>query len=116
MQRRALGLEGEAFASRWYEDRGYSIVDRNWRCRQGELDIVARRGRELVVCEVKTRSSGRYGTGAEAVDWRKQRTIRQVTAAYLSRSTSGPVSVRFDVAVVTAGPRGWAIDVIEHAF
>ena len=69
------------------------------------------------MCEVKTRSSDRYGTGAAAVDWRKQRTIRRVTAAYLSqRDGRAPSGIRFDVAVVSPGPHGWAIEVIEHAF
>lgn len=115
--RRALGLEGESFAAAWYERAGYEIVDRNWRCRHGEIDLVVRRARRLVVCEVKTRASSAFGTGAEAVDWRKQRTIRRVTAVYLSeRSERAPSSIRFDVAVVTPAARGWSIEVIESAF
>lgn len=115
--RRSLGIEGEAFAARWYEERGYVVVERNWRCRDGEVDLILQLGRDLVVCEVKTRSSDRYGSGAAAVDWRKQRTIRKVTAAYLwQREGRAPSGIRFDVAVVSAGPRGWSIEVIEHAF
>ena len=115
--RRSLGIEGEEFAARWYERHGYVVAERNWRCRAGEIDLILRRGREVVVCEVKTRSSDRYGTGAAAVDWRKQRTIRRVTAAYLSqREGRAPSGIRFDVAVVSPGPHGWAIEVIEHAF
>jgi putative endonuclease len=114
---RRLGIDGEDVAARWYERQGYRVVDRNWRCREGEIDIVACRGRELVVCEVKTRSSSRFGSGAEAVDWRKQRTIRRVTSVYLSRRQGrAPVGIRFDVAVVTAEGRGYAIEVIQHAF
>ena len=117
MQRRALGVEGEAVAADWYRRNGYEVLDRNWRCRTGEIDLVVSRRRELVVCEVKTRSSDRFGTGAAAVDWRKQQTIRRVTAAYLSSRTGrGPAAIRFDVAVVTPGPHGYSIDVIEHAF
>jgi putative endonuclease len=115
--RRTLGIDGESVAAQWYERQGYSIEARNWRCRAGELDIVATRRGELVVCEVKTRTSTRYGTGAEAVDWRKQRTIRRVTSTYLAaRRDRPPVGIRFDVAVVTAHGRGFEIDVIEHAF
>ena len=115
--RRALGLDGEAVAASWYERNGYVVCDRNWRCRDGELDIIAERDRHLVICEVKTRSSARYGSGAAAVDWRKQRTIRAVTAAYLRQRTGpAPASIRFDVAVVTPGAHGYAIEVIEHAF
>lgn len=115
--RRALGIEGEDLAARWYEQHGYEVVDRNWRCRAGEIDLVVVRRRHLVICEVKTRSSDRYGGGAAAVDWRKQRTIRQVTATYLSqRRGPAPAGIRFDVAVVTAGRHGATIEVIEHAF
>ena len=77
MQRRALGADGETVAARWYERNGYELVERNWRCRDGELDIIATRRGQLVVCEVKTRTSTRFGGGAAAVDWRKQRTIRR---------------------------------------
>lgn len=114
---RSLGIDGENVAARWYARRGYEVVERNWRCRTGEIDIIARRGRQLVICEVKTRSSSRFGSGAAAVDWRKQRTIRRVTSEYLAQRTgAAPFGIRFDVAVVTAGARGYAIEVIEHAF
>ena len=115
--RRSFGIEGEELAARWYERHGYVVAERNWRCRAGELDLILRRGREVVVCEVKTRSSTRFGSGAEAVDWRKQRTIRRVTATYLAeRDGAAPRGIRFDVAVVTSGPHGLTIEVIEHAF
>jgi putative endonuclease len=59
--RRVLGARGEALAVSRYLAEGYEILDRNWRCRQGELDLVAVRDRVLVFCEVKTRSSVRFG-------------------------------------------------------
>lgn len=118
--RRRLGAEGEDAAARWYEERGFVVAERNWRCREGEIDLVVSRPGLLVVCEVKTRTSARYGGGAAAVDARKQRTIRQVSAVYLrerSSRSSRPIGrVRFDVAVVSAGAHGFAVDVIEGAF
>ena len=82
-------------------------------CLRGDLQDATR----LVVCEVKTRSSLRYGSGAEAVDWRKQRRIRLVAARYLAeRPLEHRCAVRFDVAVVVPGPHGYAVEVIEDAF
>ncbi len=75
---RALGAYGERLAARHLLGLGLEILDRNWRCVRGELDIVAREAHELVVCEVKTRSGEGYGAPFEAVTWRKQRRLRQL--------------------------------------
>ena len=61
MARRALGIAGEDAAAAWYEANGYEVVARNWRCREGELDLVVRRNRTIVFCEVKTRTPTRSG-------------------------------------------------------
>lgn len=111
-----LGNDGEAAAAAWYEHRGYVVVERNWRCRDGEIDLVLERERHLVICEVKTRSSDRFGSAAAAVDWRKQATIRRVTANYLRQRHVGPHGIRFDVAVVTPASEGFSVRVIESAF
>lgn len=115
--RRRFGIDGENAAAEWYEANGYRVLERNWRCRHGELDLVLERGRSLVVCEVKSRSSDRFGSGAAAVDWRKQRTIRRVTSVYLSgRSGRAPAGIRFDVAVVGPVAGVLTVEVIEAAF
>lgn len=87
------------------------MLDRNWRVRGGELDLVLSRGSQIVFCEVKTRSSSRFGSGLEAVDARKQRFLRRTAMSWLD---AHPVrgELRFDVATVT-GPR---IEVLEAAF
>ncbi len=110
-----IGADGEAVAAHHYERAGFEIVARNWRCPEGELDIVARRGPLLVVCEVKTRSSERFGGGAEAVGITRQRRLRRATARFLS-TQPWSAEVRFDVAVVRPGVHGFAIEVIEAAF
>jgi putative endonuclease len=111
--RRELGIAGEDLAARWYEERGYEVVDRNWRCRDGELDLVLRAGGQLVVCEVKARSSDRFGTPAEAVTPAKQRKLRMLAGRYLSEAAPfRPSGVRFDVACVLRGQ----LTVIEGAF
>ncbi len=98
----------------WYEARGYRVADRNWRCRDGEIDLVlVRRSEGLVVfCEVKTRSSGRFGTGLEAVTRPKQVRLRRLAIAYLADATVRPRRLRFDVASVDAG----VVQVVENAF
>ena len=115
-RRRALGQAGEDLASRWYEDHGYEVLDRNWRRREGEVDLIVRRGATVAFCEVKTRSSDRFGTGAESVLEAKQRRIRRLASRWLSELTPAVgrarVEVRFDVVSITAGN----IEVIENAF
>lgn len=110
--RRALGARGEALAARWYEAHGYIVVARNWRCRDGELDLVLARGRQVVVCEVKTRTSTAYGTPAEAVTRAKQLRIRRLAMRWVDEQEVRPGPLRFDVACVI----GNTVDVIESAF
>jgi putative endonuclease len=110
--RRALGARGEALAARWYEAHGYTVVTRNWRCRDGELDLVLAKGRTLVFCEVKTRTSNAYGSPAEAVTRTKQLRLRRLAMRWLDEHDAKPSQVRFDV----AGVIGNAVDVIESAF
>jgi putative endonuclease len=108
----ALGAAGEEQAARWYEANGYSVVARNWRCPDGELDLVAVRGRTLVFCEVKTRSSAAFGVPAEAVTREKQRRLRGLALAWIEAEQVRPREIRFDVASVLAGE----LEVIEAAF
>jgi len=99
-------------AAAWYEANGYQVVARNWRCRQGELDLVLRRGRTIVFCEVKTRSSTAFGAPVEAVTRAKQVRLRLLAARWLEESPRAAGEVRFDVASVLAG----RLEVFEGAF
>jgi len=111
--RRALGADGEAAVAAWYSGRGYEVVARNWRCPTGELDLVVRKGRTLVFCEVKTRTSAAFGAPVEAVTPRKQARLRRLAGCWLEAAQPGVGSdLRFDVASVLAGE----IEVIEGAF
>lgn len=97
----------------WYAARGYEIVDRNWRAgRIGEIDLVAARADSIVFCEVKTRTSSRFGSPAEAVTPDKQRRIRRLAALWLAQGRGRGCAIRFDVATVI----GESIEVIENAF
>jgi putative endonuclease len=105
-------MEGEAQAAAWYEARGYEVVCRNWRCRHGELDLVVRRGPELVFVEVKTRTSDRFGVPAEAVTPAKQRRLRGLATRYLADTGTRSARLRFDVVAILGGQ----LQVIEEAF
>jgi putative endonuclease len=109
---RGLGSYGERMAVRYLTDRGLEFLDRNWRCDLGEVDIVARDGGCLVVCEVKTRRSTTFGQPIEAVDHRKLARLRRLAAAWLSerRARGEPLhnitGVRVDVVGVLRPRRG----------
>jgi len=79
-----LGRAGEDRAARHLESLGYSIVDRNWRCRAGEIDIVATIGRDLVVVEVKTRSGSGFGHPLEAIDGAKKARLWRLAMAWIA--------------------------------
>lgn len=110
--RRRLGAHGEQLAAEWYEAHGYQVMARNWRCVLGELDLVCRRGGTLVICEVKTRSSQRFGTPAEAVNPAKRRRLRRLSGRWLAEHPVGCLEIRFDVASVS----GSRVEVLEEAF
>jgi putative endonuclease len=101
-----LGRFGEDMAARHLTDSGAEILDRNWRCRDGELDIVARDGDILIFCEVKTRSGNRHGSPAEAVVTSKAARIRRLAARWLAVHPHRPGTIRFDLLAVYRGRSG----------
>jgi putative endonuclease len=107
-----LGADGEALAAAWYEANGYEVVARNWRCRAGELDLVVRRNRTFVFCEVKARATDAFGIPAVAVDHRKRQRLRVLAARWLDDSPVRAREIRFDVVSVV----GTEVQVIEGAF
>jgi putative endonuclease len=104
-QRLELGRLGETLAAALLEAAGLRVVARNWRCREGEIDLVAAGPGLLVFCEVKTRRGHGYGSPAAAVTPAKQARLRRLAAAYLATVPTAPRNVRFDVVAVT-WPRG----------
>jgi putative endonuclease len=109
---RRLGRRGEDLAARHLTALGMEVIDRNWRCDAGEIDLVLRDGRVLVICEVKTRTSLDYGTPLEAVDRRKADRLRRLGARWLRSHDCHPDDIRVDVVGVLA-PRGGEVEV-EH--
>jgi putative endonuclease len=109
---RARGRWGEDLALRYYERLGYTAVDRNWRGRNGELDLVVRRDRMYVFSEVKARRTDRYGPPAAAVGRAKQTRIRRLAVEWLAEHGVSRVDVRFDVVAIT----GSRVKLYERAF
>jgi putative endonuclease len=108
----ALGAYGEAYAARHLVERGMAVLDRNWRCDQGEIDLVLRDGRVVVFCEVKTRSSTLYGNPLEAVTEQKAARLRRLAARWLAAHQVRAGEVRIDLVGVLV-PRNGAPSV-EH--
>lgn len=104
--RRNLGRDGEELVRAYLENRGYEVVDTNWRCREGEIDLVAIDGGELVVVEVKTRRSLRFGRAVEAVTEEKHRRLRRLAGLWAVEHEVRARGVRVDViGVEWAGER-----------
>ena len=118
-----IGRLGEQAAARYLEGLGYRVLDRNWRSQdpdqRGELDLVLRHGRDLVICEVKTRTGGALAHPAEAVTEQKAARLRRLAVLWLrnhrrarrsrslftARTTPAPSRVRIDVVAVRLGPQ-----------
>ncbi len=116
--RQQSGQRAEELAASFLLSQGFEVLERNYRRRLGELDIIAQRAGVLVIVEVRTRSSAAYGGGAASVDRRKQRRItRAATALLQQRAGLARLPVRFDV-IVVSDPNGAAprIEWLQHAF
>ncbi len=112
MTRLAIGAYGERCAVRHLVEAGLRVVARNWRCDQGEVDIIAWERDVLAFCEVKTRRGGAYGTPGEAVDSAKMRRLRRIALRWLRDSGAHPREIRFDVLEVYVARSGGAL--VEH--
>jgi putative endonuclease len=111
-QNAALGAYGERVAERHLVELGLEVLDRNWRCAEGEIDIVARERGAIVICEVKTRSSVSFGAPVEAISRTKADRLRRLAMRWLQEHPAGGADVRFDVVSVLRSPRGAAQ--VEH--
>ena len=98
--RRSLGRFGEVVAEGFLRRRGYEIVERNWRCRQGELDLVARQGGDWVIVEVRARRGDRCGTPEESLTPAKQRRLLRTAAAFFQQRGLEDVPWRIDLVAV----------------
>jgi putative endonuclease len=113
VDRRTVGVTGEDLAAGWYEANGYEVLARNWRCRMGELDLILRKGRVIVFCEVKARTTNAFGAPVEAITHDKRARLRRLAARWLDEDAPmRPGEIRFDVCSVLAGN----VEVLEGAF
>ncbi|QYR19792.1 YraN family protein [Paenibacillus sp. sptzw28] len=113
--RQSTGKLGEEAAAERLIEEGYTLLHRNWRCRSGELDIVARQGSVIVVVEVRARTTGgRFGTALESIDVRKQRQVRTTAEVYLQANRLFGVPVRFDVIAITIDRNTSCITEFRH--
>jgi putative endonuclease len=111
-----LGDGGETAAAELLKDRGYRILERNFRCKAGEIDIIATSGDTIVFCEVKTRTTDRWGQPSEAVDRRKQARLRRLGAIWLSERRASARLIRFDVISVVMQGEQPRLEHIPDAF
>jgi putative endonuclease len=108
----AIGASAEDRAADALYRRGYRLVERNYRCKVGELDIIARHGPALVFVEVRSRRTGEHGSALDAVGWRKQAKVARVAAHYIASRRPSFETARFDVVAIT----GHELVVIEDAW
>jgi len=115
--RQRLGQRGEDLAAAFLTGKGYKILNRNYSCRLGEIDIIARDSENLVFIEVKTRSSNAFGSPAAAVTLRKQRQISKVAQTYLQANKLCDIPARFDVvSIIINNESNSEIELIPNAF
>ncbi len=115
-EKMTTGRGGEQAAAAYLSQNGYKILDRNYRCAIGELDIIAREKKEIVFVEVKARKSHARGYPEQAVGFRKQKKMSQLALWYLQEKNLLDRPARFDVVAVTLLPDGPQIYLIKNAF
>jgi putative endonuclease len=111
----SIGKQGEDMAVEYLTGEGYDILERNWRFRHIEVDIIARKGDQLVIAEVKARSGNSYGEPYVAVDVRKQRSLIFAAERYIF-SHNLDVDVRFDIISIIIGQGRTSLEHIKEAF
>ncbi len=115
--RKEAGIAGEIAALAYLRDRGLQLIERNYRCRAGEIDLVMLDGATLALIEVRYRADASFGGAAASVIWRKQRRIVNAARHLLqSRAELRRHPARFDVIAVSPGRPALQIEWIRHAF
>jgi putative endonuclease len=114
--KQVLGKEGERVAEQYLKNKGYKLIERNYRCALGELDLIVLDRRVVVFVEVKTRTGHGYGSPLEAVEFRKQRKMIQAAQYFLSEKKLHQRDARFDVVGISWPGRAPVVEHIENAF
>ena len=116
MNRQSKGSAGENLAAQFLQERGYEIVERNYRFGRGEMDIIAKEGQDLVFIEVKARHSGMYGDPVESITQAKEAQLRRVAEGYLFDHQIEEQSCRFDVVTIVYQNGSPVLRVIRDVF
>ena len=116
MQKKELGKKGEEKALRFLKKKGYRIIEKNYVCKMGEMDIIAKDKDTLAFIEVKTRTSMAFGPPQLAVNSSKQRQLSKVALNYLKEKQLEDVKARFDVVAILLEEKGEQIELIKDAF
>ena len=116
MRRIRTGKQGETLAAAYLEKAGYQIIERNYRCLFGEMDLVARDGQTVVFVEVKSRKSDRFGVPQLSVGLQKQKKLSQIALHYLEQKRCYPCDAPFDVIAIRMGTEGHQVELIRNAF
>jgi len=115
-EKKELGKKGEQLALRYLKKSGYRIIQTNYVCKLGEMDIVAQENDTLAFIEVKTRTSTTFGPPQLAVNSAKQMQLSKVALNFLKEKKLEDLKARFDVVAILLGPRGEEIELIKDAF
>jgi putative endonuclease len=114
---RARGIRGEDLAVTYLKKKGYKVIERNYRCQWGEIDLIARDKGTLIFVEIKSRSSSGFGLPQDAVDRFKQEKLIQAAKAYMAEHhLQETIPARFDVVAVHLTPSGPEMELIKDAF
>jgi putative endonuclease len=116
MEKKELGRKGEEVALRFLKRNGYKIIERNYVCKLGEMDIIAKQKDTLVFIEVKTRTSTAFGPPQSAVNSPKQMQLSKVALCFLKEKCLEDIKARFDVVAILLGPNREEIELIKDAF
>ena len=116
IERKELGRRGEQLALRYLKKNGYRLIQTNYVCKLGEMDIIAQERDTLAFIEVKTRTTTEFGPPQLAVNSSKQRQLSKVALNYLKEKHLEEVKARFDVVAILLGQKGEQIELIRDAF
>lgn len=117
MDNKKIGVAGEKLAADFLKRNNYDVLAVNYRCRYGEIDIIAKQGETLIFVEVKTRSSLKFGMGLEAVNYIKQKKIKKVAMSFINEKKVYFSEIRFDVIdIFIKKPRLFEITHVKNAF
>lgn len=115
-RRRNLGAGGEGLAAVYLRSRGYRVIETNYTCPLGEIDLIAQKDDVIIICEVKTRVNAERGHPFEAITPRKQKRLRKLAEHYWSFTADQKLALRFDAIAVYETPTGIKIEHVEDAF